>query len=86
LLGAVASDAPQIEESIACALQALPGEPNGVAAAASRAREGADQTAAMTRAKAGRAAYVGAAELSGHVDPGAEAVARVFAALANPSD
>jgi hypothetical protein len=36
----------------------------------------------MTRAKAGRAAYVGAAELSGHIDPGAEAVARVFAALA----
>lgn len=65
------------------ALGALSG---GLATAARCAREGADQTAAMTRAKAGRAAYVGAAELSGYIDPGAEAVARVFAALADSSD
>jgi dihydroxyacetone kinase len=36
----------------------------------------------MTRARAGRAAYVGEDKLAGHVDPGAEAVARLFEALA----
>ena len=65
---------------------ALVALPDGLAVAASRAREGADRTAEMTRAKAGRAAYIGAAELSGHIDPGAEAVAQVLAALAARQD
>ena len=38
-------------------------------------------TATLSVAKAGRAAYVNAGNLTGHVDPGAEAVARLFEAL-----
>lgn len=60
------------------ALQALP---DGLNLAAQAARRGADATASITRAKAGRAAYVPEGNLSGHNDPGAEAVARVFEAL-----
>ncbi|MCR6671534.1 dihydroxyacetone kinase subunit DhaK [Devosia ginsengisoli] len=66
-------------DALAPALAALE---DGIAAAARAAFVGAQRTATMTRASSGRAAYVGAAQLAGHVDPGAEAVARVFAALA----
>ncbi len=55
---------------------------DGVGAAAKAARAGADQTAAMGRAKAGRASYVPEENLIGHNDPGAEAVARLFEGLA----
>jgi len=54
----------------------------GVERAAAAARQGAAATASMTRARSGRASYVGAERLLGNVDPGAEAVARVFEALA----
>jgi dihydroxyacetone kinase len=54
----------------------------GVGSAAQAARKGADATAAMSKAKAGRAAYLSAASLSGHNDPGAEAVALLFEGLA----
>ena len=54
---------------------------DGLPAATAAARKGADHTATMGRAKAGRAAYVSAGNLQGHVDPGAEAVARLFEAL-----
>ena len=50
----------------------------GVAAAAQAARKGADGTAAITRARAGRASYVPEESLAGHNDPGAEAVALLF--------
>lgn len=50
--------------------------------AAAAAREGADATARMQRAGAGRSAYVGADALGGHVDPGAEVAARIFERLA----
>lgn len=50
--------------------------------AARAAREGADATADMGRARAGRSAYVRDEALAGIKDPGAEAVARVFEALA----
>lgn len=53
----------------------------GLEEAAASARRGADATAAMEKAKAGRSAYVGA-KLQGVVDPGAHAVAEVFAAVA----
>lgn len=46
--------------------------------AATAARKGADKTANITKAKAGRATYVSADQLAGHNDPGAEAVARLF--------
>ena len=60
------------------ALQALP---DGLGVAANAARQGADATAQITKAKAGRAAYVPEENLLGHNDPGAEAVALVFEGL-----
>ena len=66
-------------DALGPALDAL-GE--GVPAAARAAREGAERTAAMEEARAGRAAYVDGARLRGHVDPGAEAVARLLERLA----
>jgi dihydroxyacetone kinase len=55
--------------------------PKGFAAAAKAARAGADFTATITKAKAGRASYISASKLQGHNDPGAEAVARLFEQL-----
>jgi len=66
-------------DALAPALAALD---RGLAAAAAAARSGAELTATMRRARSGRAAYVGAAQLAGHADPGAEAVARILEALA----
>lgn len=60
------------------ALRALP---HGLSTAAEAAREGANATAAMGKAKAGRASYVPEENLIGHNDPGAEAVARLFEGL-----
>lgn len=76
--GAEVGDRTMID-ALAPALAAL-GE--GLAAAAAAARTGADSTAAIHRAKAGRAAYVPSENLKGHNDPGAEAVALVFEGLA----
>ncbi len=56
---------------------------HGLQAAADAARKGANHTATMLSAKAGRAAYINAGNLSGHIDPGAEAVARLFEALSS---
>jgi dihydroxyacetone kinase len=57
---------------------------NGVdlAAAASAARAGAEATARMERAGAGRSSYLAAGDLAGVQDPGAAGVAIAFAALA----
>jgi ATP-dependent dihydroxyacetone kinase len=77
--GAKPGDRTMID-ALAPALQALPG---GVAAASGAARSGADRTAQMTRAKAGRASYLSQDKLAGHKDPGAEGVARLFQALAS---
>ena len=49
---------------------------------AAAARAGAEATQHMHRARAGRSAYVGAAALEGVQDPGAAAIALIFAALA----
>jgi dihydroxyacetone kinase len=62
------------------ALHALP---DGIAAAAEAARKGADHTATITKAKAGRASYISEDSLRGHNDPGAEAVARLFEFMAS---
>jgi dihydroxyacetone kinase len=62
------------------ALEALD---DGLEYAATAARKGADYTATLTTAKAGRATYINAEQLEGHVDPGAEAVARLFEHLAS---
>jgi len=55
---------------------------DGLAAAARAARAGADATAGIEKARAGRASYVSSKNLIGHNDPGAEAVARLFEHLA----
>jgi len=75
--GASVGDRTMID-ALAPALDALP---NGIAAAAAAARIGADSTANIHRAKAGRAAYVPEENFKGHNDPGAEAVALLFDAL-----
>ena len=76
--GAAPGDRTMID-ALAPALAALP---QGVATAAVAARRGAESTAAMTRAKAGRASYLSADKLAGFNDPGAEGVARLFEHLA----
>jgi dihydroxyacetone kinase len=53
-----------------------------VSEAARAAREGAIHTSTLSKANAGRAAYISAEQLHGHNDPGAEAVARLFESLA----
>lgn len=62
------------------ALRALAG--GSITQAAAAARKGADGTKGITKAKAGRSAYLGARDLDGVADPGAEAVAGMFEALA----
>ena len=56
---------------------------NGIAPAAHAAREGAVLTSTMVKANAGRASYISSEQLQGHIDPGAEAVARLFEQLSN---
>jgi len=75
--GANVGDRTMID-ALAPALEALPG---GIAPAADAARKGAQSTASIVHAKAGRAAYVPAENLKGNNDPGAEAVALVFEGL-----
>lgn len=76
--GAGVGDRTMID-ALAPALAALG---DGIDASAAAARKGADSTAHIHRAKAGRAAYVPSENLKGHNDPGAEAVALVFEGLA----
>ncbi len=59
---------------------------HGLETAARAARQGADHTATLHRAKAGRAAYINAEQLAGHNDPGAEAVARLFEYMVTPTE
>ncbi|MEH6726710.1 MAG: DAK2 domain-containing protein, partial [Hyphomicrobiales bacterium] len=67
-------------DALSPALDALE---SGLNDASKAARRGADFTATLTQAKAGRATYVSPAQLEGHIDPGAEAVARLFEHLAS---
>ncbi|WP_171133044.1 MULTISPECIES: dihydroxyacetone kinase subunit DhaK [unclassified Ruegeria] len=76
--GAQVGDRTMVD-ALAPALAALQ---SGMTEAAKAARKGADSTAQIHRAKAGRAAYVPAENLIGHNDPGAEAVALLFEGLA----
>ncbi|MBS9717055.1 dihydroxyacetone kinase subunit DhaK [Pseudohalocynthiibacter aestuariivivens] len=76
--GAVKGDRTMID-ALDPALAALS---EGIKSAALAAREGADLTAKIGTAKAGRAAYVPEENLIGYNDPGAEAIARVFEGLA----
>ncbi|MBL4615817.1 MAG: dihydroxyacetone kinase subunit DhaK [Magnetovibrio sp.] len=54
---------------------------NGLRPAADAARKGAIHTSTIVHAKAGRASYISPEQLQGHIDPGAEAVARLFEQL-----
>lgn len=76
--GAEVGDRTMID-ALAPALDAMG---DGLPAAARAARAGADSTASIHKAKAGRAAYVPSENLKGHNDPGAEAVALLFEGLA----
>ncbi|MEO5759011.1 MAG: dihydroxyacetone kinase subunit DhaK [Mesorhizobium sp.] len=76
--GARAGDRTMID-ALEPALKALDG--GGVGQAAAAAHKGAAATATMRKAKAGRSAYLGD-QLEGIADPGAFAVAEVFAAMA----
>ena len=58
-------------------------ESKGLTEAASAARLGAAHTATIKKARVGRASYISEAQSQGHVDPGAEAVARLFEQLAS---
>ncbi len=72
--GAEPGDRTMID-ALTPALDALP---NGVTHAAKAARQGADYTAEIVKAKAGRASYISKERLRGYNDPGAEAVALLF--------
>jgi len=61
------------------ALEALAGE--GLEAAVKAAKQGAEATAQIQKANAGRSSYVNSENLNGVPDPGAVAVAEVFGAL-----
>lgn len=61
------------------ALEAL--KNNDLSAAVKAAQKGADATAKMQKANAGRSSYVNSENLNGVKDPGARAIAAVFAAL-----
>ena len=76
--GAARGDRTMID-ALAPALDALP---SGVNEAAKAARNGANATGMMTKAMAGRAAYVPEKNLIGNNDPGAEAVALLFEGIA----
>ncbi|QEW18014.1 Dihydroxyacetone kinase [Marinibacterium anthonyi] len=66
-------------DALSPALDAL--EAKGMAQAAEAARKGAVHTSTIVKAGAGRASYISADQLQGHIDPGAEAVARLFEKL-----
>ncbi len=74
-VGGARPDDRTMIDALTPALDALP---NGFSAAAKAARQGADFTAQILKAKAGRASYISEDRLSGHNDPGAEAVAQLF--------
>jgi len=67
-------------DALVPAIDAL--EQGSLQAAAAAAQRGADATASMTKAHAGRSSYVTAANLKGVTDPGATAVALAFLAAA----
>ena len=78
--GATRGDRTMID-ALEPALDALVlGKP--ITRAARAARNGADSTARMKKARAGRSSYVSAANLAGVPDPGAVAVAGLFEGLA----
>jgi dihydroxyacetone kinase len=78
--GAKVGDRTMIDALLPAATALIAGE--SLASAAAAARSGADSTATMKSARAGRSSYVPEAALRGVPDPGAVAMASVFEALA----
>lgn len=78
--GAAAGDRTLLDALIP-AVEAL--KTGDLRAASAAARAGADATARMERAGAGRSSYLATADLAGVQDPGAAGVAEAFAALAD---
>ena len=78
--GASEGDRTMLDALIPAALALQKGE--GIAGAAAAAKRGAELTASMTSARAGRASYVPEVALRGVPDPGAVAMAAALAALA----
>lgn len=75
--GAAPGDRTMLD-ALVPAIEALP----DLGAAAHAAKKGAEATASMTRARTGRSGYVPTEALRGVADPGAMAVAAIFAAIA----
>jgi dihydroxyacetone kinase len=73
--GATLGDRTMIDALIPAALAF---EEHSFEAAVNAARKGADQTKDMLHAGAGRSAYLRKDSLKGTIDPGAEAIARIF--------
>ena len=71
-------DGEQLVDALYPALMELE---TGLGSAAHAARAGANHTATLLKANVGRASYISARQLEGHIDPGAEAVARLFERL-----
>ena len=80
--GAKPGDRTMID-AIAPALASLS---SGLPEAAKAARAGADATARMQSARAGRSSYVSSSHLEGVPDPGAEAIALLLEGLAKEGD
>ncbi|MBB4572658.1 dihydroxyacetone kinase subunit DhaK [Rhizobium lentis] len=78
--GASVGDRTMVD-ALSPALQALAS--GDVGAAAKAAAAGAESTKTMTKARAGRASYVGERDLAGVADPGAVAVAGAFGVVAS---
>ena len=79
--GALPGDRTMVDALVPALAAFVKGE--SLDAAAKVARAGAEATARMTKARAGRSSYVSASKLSGVIDPGAEAVATLLEGLAN---
>jgi len=78
--GALPGDRTMVDALVPALAVLVKGE--SVQSAAQAARAGADATAHMTRARAGRSSYVSSVKLQGITDPGAEAVATLLEGLA----
>jgi dihydroxyacetone kinase len=81
--GAAPGDRTMLDALFPAAAALEAGE--GLAAAARAAHRGAELTASMTTARAGRSSYVPSEALRGVADPGAVAMAAVFEAIARPT-
>ena len=74
---------PGMRTMIDALLPAVTALPQGLEAAAAAAEQGVEATKTMEKAGAGRSSYLTSDSLRGHPDPGAQAIALAFRALAS---